>query len=86
MSFLGFVRSLAFGVFRRSQLSNEMDEELRSHVAHRADDLECAGLSRADAERRARIELGARERYKEESVKALGGNWFGIMQQDLRTT
>ncbi|HEY2473071.1 MAG TPA: ABC transporter permease [Terracidiphilus sp.] len=84
MSFPGFFRSLSTAIFRRSQVSIEMEEELRSHIAHRADDLERAGSSRAEAERRARIELGARERYKEESVKALGGNWLGIIQQDVR--
>jgi predicted permease len=84
MSFPGFFRSLSTAIFRRSQVSIEMDEELRSHIAHRADDLERSGLARAEAERRARIELGARERYKEESVNALGGNWLGIVQQDVR--
>ena len=61
-----------------------MDDELLAHVEHRADDLERAGLSRTDAERRARIELGARERFKEESYLAMGGNWNQGFLQDLR--
>ena len=83
MSFLGFVRSLSNGILHRSQVSNETDEELRSHIEHRADDLERSGLNHADAERRARIEFGSRERFHEESVSALSGNWLGILQ-DLR--
>ena len=41
-----------------------MDDELRSHIQHRADDLERSGLSRAEAERRARIEFGGYERVQ----------------------
>ena len=84
MKFLAYLRSSFTKLFRHSELAAEMDEELRSHIEHRADDLERSGLTRADAERRARIEFGARERYKEESVKALGGNWFAILHQDVR--
>ena len=32
----------------------EIEEELRAHIRHRADDLERSGLGRAEAERRAR--------------------------------
>ncbi len=79
-----YIRSLASKFFRPSTVASEMDEELRSHIAHRADDLERSGLSRADAERRARVEFGGRERYREESYKALGGNWLEIIRQDVR--
>ena len=79
-----YIRSLAAKFFRPSTVASEMDEELRSHIAHRADDLERSGLSRADAERRARVEFGGREHYREESYKALGGNWLEIIRQDVR--
>jgi predicted permease len=79
-----YIRSLAAKFFRPSMVASEMDEELRSHIAHRADDLERSGLSRADAERRARVEFGGREHYREESYKALGGNWLEIIRQDVR--
>ncbi len=36
-----------------SRAEREMDGELREHVRNRADDLERAGLSHAEAERRA---------------------------------
>ena len=57
---LGF-RLAAF--FQRSGMNSELEEELRSHIQHRADDLERSGLDRAQAERRARIEFGGRERF-----------------------
>ena len=53
-----------------------MDEELRSHIQLRADDLERFGLSRPEAERRARIEFGGEARFKEESREAIYGMPF----------
>ena len=50
-----------------------MEAELRSHIQHRADDLERGGLPRAEAERRARLEFGGQTRFKEESLEAAGG-------------
>jgi hypothetical protein len=44
-------------LFHRARMNAEMEEELRSHVQHRADDLERSGLPRPEAERRARIDL-----------------------------
>ena len=73
MSLLLSLRSFASTLFQRSRIDAEMEEELRSHIQHRADDLERSGLSRAEAERRARVEFGGYERYKEESHEALGG-------------
>jgi predicted permease len=58
-------RSLLRNVFRRSKLEGEMDAEFRSHIAHRADDLERRGLSRKAAERAARVEFGAIEAQKD---------------------
>ncbi len=79
--------SLGFRVaalFRRSQVNAEMEEELRAHIEHRADDLERSGLDRAEAERRARIEFGGREKYKEEIHEAIGANLGATILQDIR--
>ena len=84
MNVFAYVRSLAAKVFRRSQVSEELEAELRSHIQHRADDLERSGLSCAESERRARIEFGSRERYREESHEAIGGAFFETLIQDLR--
>jgi len=61
-----------------------MDEELRSHIQHRADDLERSGLSRAEAERRARIEFGGYHKYKEEWREGLATHFFETLGQDIR--
>jgi len=84
MNLLAYLRSLAAKFFRRSQVADDMEEELRSHIEYRADDLERSGLTRAEAERRARIEFGGYERYKEESHEALGGNFLETFLQDIR--
>jgi putative ABC transport system permease protein len=61
-----------------------MEEELRLHIERRADDLERSGLDRSEAERRARIEFGSHERFKEESREAIAGNFIDVLLQDLR--
>ena len=71
-------------LFQRSQMNAEIEEELRSHIQHRADDLEGSGMARAEAERRARIEFGGQERVREEVHEALGGNFTDTLIQDVR--
>ena len=59
------LRSFLASLGRRSRLERDMDAELRFHREARASDLERAGLPRAEAERRARLEFGSVEGYKE---------------------
>ncbi|MGB0036790.1 MAG: ABC transporter permease [Candidatus Acidiferrales bacterium] len=84
MRILASLRSLAASVFRRSRIDSELDEELRSHIQDRADDLERSGLHRAEAERRARIEFGGFQKFKEECREALGAHFLESLFQDLR--
>src|SRR5262245_23529477 len=84
MSLASTLRSLAARWFRGSDTDVELDEELRSHVQLRADDLERAGLPRSEAERRARIEFGGHLRFKEESRAAMGGMFWDTWVQDVR--
>ena len=84
MKLLAYVRSVAAKCFHRSEVADEMEEELRSHIQHRADDLERCGLARAEAERRARIEFGGYSSVKEECQEAAGGTFVESVLQDLR--
>jgi len=84
MSLPSYLRSVAAKFFHRSLLADEMEEELRSHIQHRADDLERSGMPRAEAERRARIEFGNRDKFRQESYEALGGNFIESILQDIR--
>jgi len=76
MKILSYSRCLFAKLFHGSQVADDMDEELRAHILLRADDLERSDLNRAEAERRARIEFGGYERFREESHEALGGNFI----------
>lgn len=84
MKLLASLRIVILTLFHRSRVDEEMDEELRSHIQHRADDLEREGLPRPEAERRARIEFGGYERSKEEIRWTLGTHFFETLLQDLR--
>lgn len=84
MKLLASLRSVISSLFRRTRIDEDMDEELRSHIQHRADDLEHGGLPRPEAERRARIEFGGYERSKEEIRQTLGGHLIESLLQDMR--
>src|SRR5438477_1813924 len=81
---LAYFRSLAARFFHRSQTENDLEEELRSHIQLRADELERFGLGRAEAERRARIEFGSQEKFREECREAIAGNFIDVLLQDVR--
>jgi len=69
---------------RRSQVEEDIDEELRSHIQLRTDDLQRSGIPRPEAERRARVEFGGRERFKEEVRETFGTNFLDTLIRDLR--
>src|SRR5207244_13119511 len=81
---LAYFRSLAARFFHRSQTENDLEEELRSHIQLRADELERLGLGRAEAERRARIEFGSQEKFREECREEIAGNFIDVMLPDVR--
>jgi predicted permease len=84
MNVPAYLRSFAGRFFQRSRIEDDMEEELRSHIQDRADDLERSGLDRAEAERRARLEFGGHERFKEECREALGGDFIETLLRDVR--
>ena len=65
-------RAMVRNLLGRATLERDMDEEFRSHLQHRADDLERRGLSRDAAERAARVEFGGVEAQKEAARDARG--------------
>ena len=81
---LAWLRSVASKFLRRAATAVDMDDELRSHIQLRADALERSGLPRAEAERRARIEFGGYQHYRQESHEALGGTFLELLLQDVR--
>src|SRR5947207_2340561 len=79
-----YLRSLFARFVRRAETERELEQELASHIAMRADHLERVGLTRVEAERRARIEFGGHERFREECREAIAGNFIDILIQDVR--
>src|SRR5690348_6447351 len=85
MKLLSSLRTIISILFRRSRVERDMDEELRSHIQNRAEDLmHSAGLSRAEAQRRARLEFGGYQKYKEEIRESLGAHFIETLLQDIR--
>jgi predicted permease len=67
-----WIRRFVSATLARARFEHEMRRELGAHIELRADDLERSGLSRNEALRRARVEFGALEHYKEECRDARG--------------
>src|SRR5947208_6001883 len=84
MKLLASLRSVLSSLFLRKRLESDTEEELRAHVQNRADDLEHGGLTRPEADRRARIEFGGHEKFKEECREATGVHFVHTLFQDLR--
>jgi len=84
MKLLDSLRFRMVTFFQRSQINAEIKEERSSHIQLRADDLERSGWPRAEAEHRAGIEFGGRERFREECQEALGGSFVETLVQDVR--
>ena len=84
MNLLAYLRSLASTLFRQRDNDNQLDEELCAHIARHADDLERSGLTRAEAERRARIAFGSYEKAKENCREQRPGFWLETVWKDVR--
>ena len=78
------VRSTIKALLRRDRFEREMADEMRFHMSAYAKDLERAGVSRDEAERRARMEFGAVESLREECREAQGLHPFDELRQDVR--
>ena len=76
-------RAILSHLFHRAALEREMDDEYRSHIQHRADDLERQGLSRDVAERAARVEFGGIEAQKEAARDARGLRLWGELRANI---
>ncbi|MBI4472093.1 MAG: ABC transporter permease, partial [Acidobacteria bacterium] len=78
------IHSLFKAIRHRARFENEMTSELQFHIEARAQDLMSRnGLSPQEALRRARIEFGSIEKFKEESRRARGLKLLDDMSADL---
>ena len=74
------VRSLWRGVVRTRQVDADLNEEFRLHIELRAADLVRAGMTPAEAARKARAEFGSTEHHVETARNARGLGWFDEMR------
>jgi predicted permease len=71
-------------LWRRKQMEEQLDKELRYHLDQHAADLIAQGYDPAEARRLARLELGGPEQVKEECRDARGTRWLEDSWQDCR--
>jgi predicted permease len=71
-------------LFRRRRADQELDEELRDHIARKTEDYMAKGMSPREARRAALIELDGLEQTKEECRDTRRIRWLQDLLQDLR--
>ncbi len=69
-------RAIFDRLFRRPDLDSSMSQEIQFHLAERAADLRRSGVPAEEAERRARLEFGSTQNYKELCRESWG--WSGL--------
>jgi predicted permease len=71
-------------LWRRAQMEEQLEKELRFHIEQHAADLMAHGHSPAAARRQARLALGGPERVKEHCRDARGTRWLEDLWHDFR--
>src|ERR1700748_2215131 len=72
--------------WRRRQMEERLEKELRFHLEQHAADLISRGQDPEDARRQARLALAGPEQVKENCRDARGTRWLEELLQDLRYT
>ena len=84
MSMLTDIKYRLRALFNRSAVDRELDDELRFHLERETEKYVRAGMTRTDAERKARVEFGGIERIKDDTRDARGLSLVDSVGQDLR--
>src|SRR6201993_4208977 len=71
-------------LFRWAQADQELDDELRDHLARTTEKYVAQGMTQEEAHRRARLDLGGIEQTKEKCRDTRKVNWIQDFIQDLR--
>jgi macrolide transport system ATP-binding/permease protein len=71
-------------LFRRDRLDESMEEEMRFHIEERAADLQRSGLPEDEARRKAHLEFGGKETFKEQCRDTRAFQWIHGFISDLR--
>jgi putative ABC transport system permease protein len=84
MTLIARCRSLIAGLLRRKNVESSMADEMSFHIEACTRDLVRSGVPQAEAERRARVEFGGVEVYKERCREARGLRMLDDLRADLR--
>jgi len=84
MSVASRMRTWWRAIWRGDELDREMQAELEHHIASYAADLVRGGMERAEAERRARAEMGSVTARKEDCRRAWGTRMWDELGADVR--
>jgi hypothetical protein len=84
VSLLPKTRSLLRNFFLRRRVEEDLEQEVHSHLKMLTDESIREGMSRKEAERVARIELGGIQQVKEQVREQRIGNWLHSMLSDCR--
>ncbi|HTP68525.1 MAG TPA: ABC transporter permease [Dongiaceae bacterium] len=84
MGWITHLKSAVTNILGRGRVENDMQEELQRHIESRVEDLQRSGVTRDEATRRARIEFGSVEQFKEECREERGGFWLETFGSDVR--
>jgi predicted permease len=71
-------------LFSGNRVHRDMQDEMRFHLDMESDAGEKAGLSRAEAQRQAKLAFGSEQRYREEGLEARGVSIWHDLGADLR--
>jgi putative ABC transport system permease protein len=72
------------GLFRKQELDDRMDTEMRSHVEMQTQENIEAGMKPEEARRKALLDFGAMESIKEQCRDERGVRWIENLGQDIR--
>src|ERR1700716_1496086 len=84
MNWLRVVRARLFGLIHKTQIEEEMEEELRFHLAMRTQENIARGMSAPEASLQARRQFGNVTLLKEQWRDVSGGGVLEILWRDLR--
>lgn len=84
MNPLRVARARLVGVIRKTQLDAELDDEIRFHLAMRAQENVARGMAEAEARREATRRFGNVARLKDECRDVSGGGLLEVLWQDVR--
>jgi putative ABC transport system permease protein len=84
MSFFVRARSFLRNLLLSDRVDADLDEEVHSHLEMLTQENLSAGMQEAEAQRRARIELGGIEQLKEQVREERLGNWLHSILSDSR--